>query len=170
MKKNILVIAVLLLSISSNGQVAKDFQTPCATSSQNAAGSAIISYTIGEMVLVENYKKVGLFVTSGILQPSVPDNTQSGQIFFQGEVVVFPNPTPNILSIQYSLLQKGKMSAQVFDASGKRLITDEFVVNSFNVKRYDLARYANGMYVLILRFEGEDGITIKKGHYKILKQ
>jgi Secretion system C-terminal sorting domain len=169
MKKILLSLLIIVIARVSFAQPAKDLQTPCASTSQGTIGGTTISYTIGEMVLVESYKKNGLFITSGILQPSVLGNTQTGQVFLDGEITVFPNPTPNILTIQYNILQAGKMTAQVFDATGKRIITEEFIINSFSNKRYDLSRYSNGMYVLLLQYVGDDGTTIKKGQYKVMK-
>jgi hypothetical protein len=169
MKKTVLSIIIIICTKILFAQPAKDLQTPCSSTSQGTIGGITISYTIGEMVLVESYKKNGLFITSGILQPTVPGNTQTGQVFLDGEITVFPNPTPNILTIQYNILQAGKMTAQVFDAAGKRLITEEFTINSFSNKRYDLSKYTNGMYILILEYTGNDGTTIKKGQYKVMK-
>jgi hypothetical protein len=170
MNKVIPLITALVFAKVAYAQPAPDLQTACAATAEKTVGNFTISYTIGEMVLVESYKKSGLFITSGIIQPDVPGNSLSGQIFFPGEITVFPNPTPNILSIQYSLLQAGKMTAQVYDATGKRIIADDFVINSFSTKKYDLSKYANGMYILLLQYVGDDGTTIKKGNYKVLKQ
>jgi hypothetical protein len=169
MKKLLLTTLIAIYASIAFAQVAKDLQTPCASTAQGTVGNFVISYTIGEMVLVNNYKKNGLFITNGILQPSVAGNTQQGQVFLDGEITVFPNPTPNILTIQYNILQVGKMTALVYDAAGRRIIADEFIVNSFNNKKYDLSQYANGMYVLLLQFVGNDGTTIKKGRYKVVK-
>jgi hypothetical protein len=169
MKHLLLTAFIIVYKTILFAQVPKDLQTPCASTSQGTIGGTTISYTIGEMVLVESYKKNGLFITSGILQPTVPGNTQTGQVFLDGEITIFPNPTPNILTIQYNILQVGKMTAQVFDATGKKLITEEFIINSFSNKRYDLSKYANGIYMLLLEFTGNDGTTIKKGQYKVMK-
>lgn len=150
-------------------QVFKDLQTPCASTSQGTVDNFVISYTIGEMVLIESYKKNGLFVTNGILQPTLSANTKTGQIFFDGEITVFPNPTPNILVIQYNMLEAGIIMAQIFDAAGKKIITDEFIANSFSNRRYDLSKYANAVYILRLEYKSDNGITIKNGQYKIVK-
>ena len=150
-------------------QVFKDLQTPCASTSQGTVDNFVISYTIGEMVLIESYKKNGLFVTNGILQPTLSANTKTGQIFFDGEITVFHNPTPNILVIQYNMLEAGIIMAQIFDAAGKKIITDEFIANSFSNRRYDLSKYANAVYILRLEYKSDNGITIKNGQYKIVK-
>jgi Secretion system C-terminal sorting domain len=169
MKKILLSLLIMASAKILLAQPAKDLQTPCAATSQGTAGNFVISYTIGEMVLVNNYKKNGLFITNGILQPTVAPNTQEGQVFLDGEITVFPNPTPNILSIQYNIVQVGKITAQVYDATGRRIIVDEFVINSFNTKKYDLSKYADGMYILLLQYVSDDGSNIKKGKYKVMK-
>jgi Secretion system C-terminal sorting domain len=169
MKKLLLSIVVIVSAKIVFAQTTKDLQTPCATANQGTAGNFVISYTIGEMVLVNSYKNNGLFVTNGIYQPILSKNPLDGQVFLDGEITVFPNPTPDILSIQYNILQAGKMTVQLYDATGKRIIVDEVTINSFNTKKYDISKYADGMYVLLLQYVSNDGATIKKGKYKILK-
>lgn len=169
MKKLLLSIVIVVNAENVTAQVPKDLQTPCATTAQGTVGNFVISYTIGEMVLVNSFKNNGLFITNGIYQPILPTNPLDGQVFLDGEITVFPNPTPNVLSIQYNIQQIGKMTAQLFDATGKRIIVDEIAVNSFSTKKYDISKYADGMYVLVLQYTSNDGATIKKGKYKIMK-
>ncbi len=169
MKKTLLFCVLLLLVYIANAQTSKDIQTPCATASQGTVGNFVISYSIGEMVLVNSFKKDGLFITNGVCQPFVAQNQLEGQVFLDGEITVFPNPTPNVLSIQYNLLQAGKMTVQLYDATGKRLLVDEIPINSFSTKKYDISRYVDGMYLLVLQYTSNDGAVIKKGKYKIMR-
>jgi hypothetical protein len=148
---------------------AQTLQTPCATTNQATVGSLIVNYTIGEMVLVDNYKSNGLFITQGIMQPDVPNGVINYSAFTSGDIIVYPNPTPNDLSIQISILKKGKMELQVYDALGQVLIKDAFEVNGFMLQKYNLTKYANATYVLKLRFKSNDGIMDKQGTYKIVK-
>lgn len=168
--KKIVTIFILVLYINAlKAQVTKDLQTTCSTAAQGIAGNFVISYTIGEMLLVNNFKVTGLYVTNGIYQPKAEIFSPANQAFLDGEILVFPNPTPNLLSIQYNILQVGKMTAQLYDATGKKLLADEIAITSFSTKKYDITKYANGMYVLVLQYVSNDGATIKKGKYKILK-
>lgn len=168
MKKIFTSVIIIILSQSVFGQ-SNYLQTPCASTSQGTAGNFIISYTIGEMVLVNTYKSNGLIVSQGILQPYVSPYTGAPNGFDPGEITVFPNPTPNLLSIQYNILKFGKMSIQLYNAIGQRLITEEIVINSFSTKRYDLSRYSKGAYMLLLFYTSDDGSLTKKGTYKIIK-
>jgi Secretion system C-terminal sorting domain len=164
-----LCISILVIYNNSKSQT---LQTPCAASSQGtigSSGSIVINYTIGEMVLVDNYKSNGLFISQGIMQPDVPNGIVNYSAFTSGDIIVYPNPTPNDLSIQISILKKGKMELQVYDALGQVLIKDAFDVNGFMLQKYNLTKYANATYVLKLRFKSNDGVMDKQGTYKIVK-
>jgi hypothetical protein len=169
MKKYILLFA-FLISMQNLLQAQANFlQTPCATSAQNTVGNFTISYTIGEMVLVDTWKKDGLTLTQGIIQPTIQPFDNGPGNFDVGEITVFPNPTPNDLFIRYNILQLGKLNVQLYDAVGQRLLTDEINISSFSTKKYNFSTYAGAAYMLIIQFTSADGTTSKKGKYKILK-
>ncbi len=170
MKLYFRILIILLLGNKLNGQsVAPILQTNCATATQGTVGNIVISYTIGEMVLVDSYKNTGLFVTQGIAQPEVPNGIVNYSSFTGGDIIVFPNPTPNQLSIQISITRPGKMKLQVYDVIGKLVLTDAFDVDAFMTQRYKLDKYADGTFLLRLQFMSNDGIMNKKGTYKIIK-
>ena len=58
-------------------------------------------------------------------------------------IVVFPNPTQNILTIETRL----QIKIEVYDIMGKLLIEEE------NTKRLDLSDLANGLYNLSIIYE-----------------
>jgi hypothetical protein len=169
MKKILCLLMLFMNIVCLKAQLAKDFQTACATSAQGSISSFVISYTVGEMVLVDNYKSNGLFVTQGIAQPEVPGVIVNYSGFTSGDIIVFPNPTPNQLSIQISIVKLGKIKLQLYDAVGKLLLVDAFDVNSFMTQRYSLDKYADGSFVLRLQFNSNDGVMDKRGTYKIVK-
>jgi hypothetical protein len=145
-------------------------QTPCSTTNQGTAAGFVINYTIGEMVLVNSVTNNGLFITQGIMQPDVANGIVNYNAFVDGEIKVYPNPTPDELSIQISILKAGKMSLQLTDALGQIILTDQFDVNTFSTKKYNLKKYANATYVLKLMYKSNDGQLDKRGTYKIVKQ
>lgn len=171
MKKYLFYISLFLFTINGYTQTNTAFlQTPCATSHQGTVGNFVISYTIGEMVLVNTWdKKNGLLITQGIMQPTVPYLLEEDNDFNAGDITIFPNPTPNIFAIQINLLLKGKINLQLFDATGKKIIEDEISVSTFQTNKYDLNKYNNGMYILKLEYKSIDGTQLKKGKYKIIK-
>jgi hypothetical protein len=147
----------------------KDLQTACTAAWQGTAGNFTISYTIGEMVLVDTWKKDGLTFTQGVLQPFFPSFDNGANNFNVGEIAVFPNPTPNDLFIRYNILQPGTLSVQLYNVLGQKLFLDEISITSFGTKKYNFSKYASAAHMLILQFTSANGTVIKKGKYKIIK-
>jgi hypothetical protein len=143
--------------------------TPCTTSSQGTAGNFIISYTIGEMPLVQSWQNNGLLITQGVIQPQTFIADSTYQCFGQTEVKVYPNPNPGIFSLQLSILKTGKARTILFDAAGKLLQADEFDYNTFTTKQYDISRFASGIFYLQLFFTATGNSSPKKCVYSIQK-
>ena len=169
MKKLYSVLLIVFSIQNINAQLLLP-QTPCATAMQGTAGNMIINYTIGEMVLVQQWQSNGLYISQGIMQPDLFNNFVFLNGFVPGEITVFPNPTPNLLSIQISLLKPGKLSLQLTDALGQIIISDDLTISSFLTQKYDMSRYASATYFLKLRYKSNDGVQDKKGTYKLVKQ
>jgi Secretion system C-terminal sorting domain len=169
MKKYFLLfILVICLQNVLHAQV-RDLQTACATTSEKTIGNFTISYTIGEMVLIDTWKKDGLTISQGILQPEIAPFSTGANNFATGEITVYPNPTPKELYIRYNIFLPGKLSIQLYDALGQKLLTDEITINSFGTKNYDFSKYASAAYMLMIQYTSADGATIKKGKYKVIK-
>lgn len=160
--KNILVL--LTVSCFSSICVSQNIpgvQTACTTASQGTAGGFIISYTIGEMPLVESWKSNGLFITQGIIQPQTFIAETNYECFSQTEVRLFPNPTPGMFSLQLNIFKTGKAKIILIDAAGRQILKDEFDYNTFIIKKYDVSKLASGMYYVELFFT-ETGINSQK--------
>jgi Secretion system C-terminal sorting domain len=145
-------------------------QTPCTTAQQGSAGDITISYTIGEMPLVESLQKNGLLITQGIIQPV--DKGIANMVyecFSQTEVKIYPNPNPGTFSLQLSLFKKGNVKTQLFDATGKLLQTDVFDYNTFATRQYNISSMVNAVYYLQLFFTEEGQTGVKKCAYTIQK-
>ena len=69
-------------------------------------------------------------------------------------IVVYPNPTQNIITIETRL----QIKVEVYDIMGKLLIKEE------NTKHLDLSDLANGLYNLSIIYEG------KRYSKRIIKQ
>lgn len=146
-----------------------DLQTSLSAAGEGTAGGMKISYSIGEMVLVDTKSASNLIVTQGMLQPDEGTaESQDYSGFQQGELQAFPNPTPDVLSINVALLQKGNISLSLYNAAGKRMLTETFNYTGFITKKYSLAKFATAAYVLQVIFTEPGGAT-KKGTYTIVK-
>jgi Secretion system C-terminal sorting domain len=175
MVKKIFLNTILLLGtalqassqLQNNGIVG--VQTPCTTTSQGAVGNFIISYTIGEMPLIESYKSNGLFITQGIIQPKTSIADTAYECFSQTEVTVYPNPNPGIFSLQLSILKKGTIQTNLFDATGKLLQREAFEYITFTTKKYSITQLPNAVYYLQLFFTEAGTNKAKKCVYTIQK-
>ena len=148
----------------------RDLQTPCAAAGQGTAGDLKISYTIGEMVLVSTERYSNFLLTQGILQPEEGKIETGGSAGFQpGEVEIFPNPTPDRLSVRIALFNEGNISMELIDATGKQLIRDEFQYSRFVTKEYSLAKYAASLYLLKITYKNGIASNNRTGIYKIIK-
>jgi Secretion system C-terminal sorting domain len=169
--KNFLLIIISTISFQTVFcQNVPDVQTPCTTTAQGTAGNFIISYTIGEMPLIQSWKSNGLLITQGIMQPvsfGIADTTY--QCFSQTEVKVYPNPNPGIFSLQLSLFKKGVIKTLLFDVNGKMLQTDRFNYSTFMTKQFDINRMASGTYFLQLFFTETGSNKAQKCAYTIQK-
>jgi hypothetical protein len=169
MKKIIFLLFILHAKNNSQAQNITNVQTPCTTTAQGIAGNFIISYTIGEMPLIQSWKNNGLMITQGVLQPVPLIADTLYECYGQTEVKVYPNPTHGIFSLQLSILKKGKIKTNLFDATGKLLQIEEFDYSSFATKQFNISNLSNGMYFLQLFFTEAGTTKAKKCVYTIQK-
>lgn len=168
--KNIVLLSFLFcLSKVCLSQNIPGVQTSCTTAFEGTAGSFIISYTIGEMPLIESWKSNGLFITQGILQPQTFVAETNYECFNQTEVRLFPNPTPGLFSLQLNIFKTGNIKMILIDAEGRQLMQDQFDYNSFIIKKYDITKFANGQYYIALFFTETGNTSPKKCVYTIQK-
>jgi hypothetical protein len=144
-------------------------QTPCTTASQGTAGNFVISYTIGEMPLVQSWKSNGLLITQGIMQPLTFIADSAYECFSQTEVKIYPNPNPGTFSLQLILLKKGTIKTILIDATGRQVQQDEFTYNTFATKQYNITRLPNAVYYLQLFFTETGSNKVKRCVYTIEK-
>ncbi|MBL7765597.1 MAG: T9SS type A sorting domain-containing protein [Chitinophagaceae bacterium] len=144
--------------------------TAFSQSTLNVAGhSAKINgmtfdYSIGEMTVVSTAHSGNLIVTQGLLQPigsgsganADPGNTTMNDLADQ--IKVYPNPTDNILFIETLETLNADFSYQLFDATGKVVLSrteqQKAGANKFSL---DLHALAQGSYYLMIRKPGKDG-------------
>ncbi|MGG9962866.1 T9SS type A sorting domain-containing protein [Ferruginibacter sp. SUN106] len=170
MKKYVLVV-IMLLCYWQNVfcQNVPGVQTSCTTSSQGTAGKFVISYTIGEMPMVQSWQSNGLLITQGIIQPLTFIADTVYECFSHTEVKVYPNPNPGIFSLQLSILKPGSAKIILFDATGRQIQQDEFDYITFTTRQYNIMKLAAGIYYLQLFFTEAGNSKAKKCIYTIQK-
>lgn len=135
--------------------------------SSNANGS--LSYTVGEMTMVQTFSANGNILTQGFQQPN--DNI-TGLIDLTkdefGSFVVYPNPAVDNLWFGFQFPEEGKVQVVLFDAIGQK-VTDVYNSTYDNgkiVERLNVNTYAAGVYLLTMNFvsakDGKVHIASKK--------
>jgi len=135
--------------------------------SSNANGS--LSYTVGEMTMVQTFSNSNNILTQGFQQPN--DNVTGLIDLTQdefGSFVVYPNPAVDNLYYGFQLPEEGKVQITLYNAIGQK-ISDVFNTSYDNGKRVEqlnVSLYAAGVYVLTMNFvsdkDGKVHTTSKK--------
>ncbi|MBN2174470.1 MAG: T9SS type A sorting domain-containing protein [Bacteroidales bacterium] len=78
----------------------------------------------------------------------------------------YPNPTTGILKLDYSLLKNQKVSAEIFDLSGRLIdYASEEQFEGENNLQFDMSKFSNGIYFLQVSFDGKP-----VSNQKVIKQ
>ncbi len=168
MKKIFLFLSVVVAGFSLKAQQL----TPTVIAStggfsSNANGS--ISYTVGEMTMVQTFSANGNILTQGFQQPN--DNV-TGLIDLTkdefGSFVVYPNPAVDNLWYGFQFPEEGKADIVLYDAIGQKI--SDVMHTSYNngkiVEQLNVSAYAAGLYILTINFvsnkDGKVHTTSKK--------
>ncbi|HRG87722.1 MAG TPA: T9SS type A sorting domain-containing protein [Chitinophagales bacterium] len=152
MKKIYLLAVVVLSAMFANAQML----TPTVIAStggfsSNANGS--LSYTVGEMTMVQTFSANGNILTQGFQQPN--DNI-TGLIDMTkdefGSFVVYPNPAVDDLTFGFQLPEASKVRVVLYNAVGQQVaeVYNGNYDTGKTVEQLNVTTYAAGVYVLSL--------------------
>jgi hypothetical protein len=164
---------LLLLSFSASAQYSQQ-------SVINSSGGSFhhgyyrFEWSVGEMALVNQMTDAGgtFVVTNGFLQPYIlyPGQNNEETRFDADEVRIFPNPATEYIEINFTTKQKGKITVQCYDASGKSMITEEYTSNGVDlIERIPITQLSQGLYFVHIVLTASEGYISKKSTYKIIK-
>ena len=163
----------IFLSLSSNAQSV----TPAIL---NATGGTYFmpyyrfEWSFGELMAIETMSSPGnnIIVTNGILQPGthIPATIDNTGTWDKDEIKVLPTPTLGTLEIDFFSKQKGKVTMNLFDESGRFMGSRQFdYFGTGRIEKWDLSRNASGIYFLNIILEPTAGSVAKKGSFKVQK-
>ena len=173
MKKFSFLALIAFLSIAAKAQML----TPTVIAStggfaSNANGS--LSYTVGEMTMVQTFTANGNILTQGFQQPN--DNVTGLIDITQdefGSFVLYPNPAVDNMWFGFQLPEAGKVEIVMYDALGQK-VKDVFHTSYDTgkiVEQVNVSLYAAGVYLLTMNFvsdkDGKVHTTSKK--FQIVK-
>ena len=172
--KNRLTTFTVLLLLSSYIHSQDRQEVINSTGGTSHRGYYWFEWSIGEMALVNQMTDAGetLIVTNGFLQPYVlyPGRNNEETNFDHEEVSIFPNPATEYIEINFFTKQKGNITVNCFDASGKKVLTREFVCNGVDlITRIPITQLSQGIYFVHVELTASAGFISKKSTYKIIK-
>jgi hypothetical protein len=129
----------------------------------NTQANAALSYTIGEMAIVDTYQAQGYFLTNGFQQPIQQLVSREDEFEFAFEFVVFPNPATDVLNFRYELRFPGKVEMHWTDMRGVEVLSqyEDNYAGGRVEGQFDLDGISQGMYFLHVSYE----VPNKQIHY-----
>lgn len=174
--KKIYLLSILMCIFSAKNNDVSAQTSINSSSNQKILNNQIHQYSIGEMVLVNTIHKNNTILTQGYYQPSliIENNTQNNNnISSSGATIenikVYPNPTENIVFIEFVSTESTGIAYQLYDATSKMIINKiTSQEKGYNKISIDLAPFAAGSYFLIIKKDKKDSQS-ENYSYKIQK-
>lgn len=139
--KYLIIILVLFLA----GSVVSAQQVVSSNGDSKSAAGVEVSWTLGEPV-IETLIGSSNTLTQGFHQTKLAITAVS-EILFPGlEIKVYPNPTPDVITIQFSEYLEGSMY-WLYDLRGKLL--ENKLIGSTDTE-ISMKKFASGQYILKL--------------------
>lgn len=154
-------IYLFIIAILATGFVNAQSLSPTVIASAGgfataAGGNAFtLSYTVGEMTMVETFNANNIWLTQGFQQPNdqvvgLLDLVQDEY----GSFVVYPNPAVDNMWYGFQLPEAGRVSISLYNVMGQK-IGDLYQSNYDNgkiVQQTTVSTLAAGLYMLTMNF------------------
>lgn len=138
----------LLVIISITGSVVTGQEVISSAGNSQTASEIEVSWTLGEVV-IETHSSGSSILTQGFHQTKLTVTHVPGGQYAEIDVDVFPNPTHDIIIVQFDKLLTNT-GYSLFDITGKVLEKKLITANRTHVHLND---YAPGLYILKLTKE-----------------
>jgi hypothetical protein len=118
-----LILTLFLAFGGLNAQMLTPFVTASAGDYfTNVQANAALSFTVGEMAIIETYSAQGYYLTNGFQQPFTLLTGIANEPF-SFEFVVWPNPASDRLNFRYDLQYAGKVRMRWTDMHGVEVLS-----------------------------------------------
>ena len=172
--KKMTLAGLLLIGISSQSLAQADVQQVINSSGGAAVNAAFsMDWSIGELALVNEMESpdTKLHLTNGFLQPySIHPFHKEKSYFEKMDIKLYPNPTKDIVEIDFMTLQKGKISVTVINDAGRTIFQEELMYNGLGqLHRVHLRNYPAGVYTFYIYLDPLEGQIRKTGAFRVMK-
>jgi hypothetical protein len=162
MKKLYFIIIAGLSAAALNAQSLSP-QIIASAGAYSTSTNNSLSYTVGEMTMIQTFSSNGNILTQGFQQPNektvgLLDITQDDY----GSFVVYPNPAVDNFWFGFQLPAQGKVTISIFDELGQKIgdiYNTEYQTGKI-VQQSNCASLASGLYFVSMVVTGTpDGKT-----------
>ena len=130
MKKEILIIPVLLLATFTAGAQSIGPSTLNASGGTAVIASNEYDWSIGEMTMVTTLTLPGLLISQGVLQPSDAIVGVQNTVPVSKLLKVYPNPATTVVNLEYTSAEQGILSYKLMDVLGKVVVKQSFKIGA----------------------------------------
>lgn len=133
-----------------------------------------VEWSFGESMAITTMSDANsnVFVTNGVLQPYThnPATVNNTGVWGPEEIRIMPNPTQNVIQINFFSKQKGKVIMNLYDESGRFMQARQFdYFGNGSIQTWDLGQFPSGMYLLNIHLQPTGTSVAKKGAFKVVK-
>ncbi len=123
-----------------------------------SASNGSLSYTVGEMTMVQTFASANNFLTQGFQQPedlflSIPEISVTS-----GTLTIYPNPTSGTFSLQYTGDEDADKVVSMYNSLGqlvKQLTIHQ--ITGVNKIDFDITGFAQGIYIVEMKLRNNRG-------------
>jgi Secretion system C-terminal sorting domain len=129
-------------------------------------------WSFGEAMVIETQSASNLIVTQGVLQPEThnPATNSTTSTWDKDEIKILPNPTQNVLEIDFFSKQKGKVTMSFYDATGRFMSNRQFdYYGTSRIEKWNVTAFPAGTYMLYIELVPVSPSVAKKGAFKVVK-
>lgn len=134
-----------------------------STGGYSTSANGSLSYTVGEMTMVQTFSAGNTILTQGFQQPNdftvgLLDVTKDEF----GSFVVYPNPAVDNMFYGFVFPEAGKVEVAVYNNAGQRMadVYNANYVDGKTVETLNVSNYAAGLYFMSVNFVSDkDGKT-----------
>ncbi len=148
MKRFVLLLIMIFMIASVNCQMKQDVIS--SAGGYSSSGSMSLSWTLGETI-VQTFSSGDLILTHGFIQPdtAIKIITEIEDLDVLVNLKLFPNPSSEILNIQFESFSEGEVILVIVDSQG-RLIKRDVIVPPMTLKQINMQDIPAGTYYLRL--------------------
>jgi len=150
MKRNLLILFIMLLTLSVGAQQIKQEVIASAGGFNVASDNSIsISWTLGETIIPTFTSQDGSLILTHGFQQKLLITTVAENILNPVQVTVFPNPASEVINIEFDTPVDGEISLFLLDTQGKLVKTEKIEAATTN-KQINMQDLPSGIYYLRL--------------------